>query len=240
MEVRKKLDVEQVKTAGQDNSFLKKPPLFYCHLWIHTVVCSSAGSNACRVYNGGCSSLCLAIPGGRQCACAEDQILDPADNTSCKGEVKHMRLYCTCKWVPEVEGGLWQHTRFYFRFAFSTNQICFPSAAKFGNSKLYFASFSHSFYSSFPVLLFPQPTRLTCPLLSASLGSLPARTTAASRTAGSATGTMTVWTTATRLLNCAVSYYRHIHTRTRARAHTHAVRWPPAVWIWLSGDARLK
>lgn len=45
----------------------------------------SAGSNACRVNNGGCSSLCLATPGGRQCGCADDQILDPADNTSCKG-----------------------------------------------------------------------------------------------------------------------------------------------------------
>lgn len=45
----------------------------------------AAGSNACRVNNGGCSSLCLATPGGRQCGCADDQILDPANNTSCKG-----------------------------------------------------------------------------------------------------------------------------------------------------------
>lgn len=62
----------------------------------HLFVCSSTGSNACRVYNGGCSSLCLAIPGGRQCACAEDQILDPADNTSCKGEFKHECFVCAC------------------------------------------------------------------------------------------------------------------------------------------------
>lgn len=42
------------------------------------------GSNACRVNNGGCSSLCLAIPDGRSCGCADDQILD-ADNVTCKG-----------------------------------------------------------------------------------------------------------------------------------------------------------
>lgn len=67
------------------------------YILMHIDVCSSTGSNACRVYNGGCSSLCLAIPGGRQCACAEDQILDPADNTSCKGEFKHTCFVCACK-----------------------------------------------------------------------------------------------------------------------------------------------
>lgn len=72
-------------------------------------------------------------------------------------------------------------------------------------------SFSHS---SFPLLLLPQPTPLTYPLLSAKPGSLLARTTAASRSAGSATETTTVWTTATRLLSCAVSYC------TRMYAHT--------------------
>lgn len=34
--------------------------------------------------NGGCSSLCLATPGSRQCACAEDQVLD-TDGVTCLG-----------------------------------------------------------------------------------------------------------------------------------------------------------
>lgn len=42
------------------------------------------GTNACRVNNGGCSILCLAIPNGRSCACADDQILDD-DNVTCTG-----------------------------------------------------------------------------------------------------------------------------------------------------------
>lgn len=42
------------------------------------------GTNACRVNNGGCSSLCLAIPNGRSCACADDQILD-GNNVTCRG-----------------------------------------------------------------------------------------------------------------------------------------------------------
>lgn len=45
---------------------------------------SRLGSNACRVNNGGCSSLCLAIPDSRSCGCADDQILD-VDNVTCKG-----------------------------------------------------------------------------------------------------------------------------------------------------------
>lgn len=52
---------------------------------VRSSLCLPAGSNACRVNNGGCSSLCLATPGGRQCGCADDQILDPANNSSCKG-----------------------------------------------------------------------------------------------------------------------------------------------------------
>lgn len=51
-----------------------------------------------------------------------------------------------------------------------------------------------------------QPTPPTCPRPSASPGSLPARTTAASRSAGSATGTTIAWTTATRPLSSAVSH----------------------------------
>lgn len=47
---------------------------------------SAVGSNKCRVNNGGCSSLCLATPRGRQCACAEDQILGP-DSVTCQGRL---------------------------------------------------------------------------------------------------------------------------------------------------------
>lgn len=72
------------------------------------------------------------------------------------------------------------------------------------------SSFPHSFFS--PLLLSSQPTRLMYPLLNASLGSLLAKTTDASRSAGSAMETMTVWTTAMRLLSCVVSYYTHIRS----------------------------
>uniref|UniRef100_A0A803TQP0 LDL receptor related protein 1B n=1 Tax=Anolis carolinensis TaxID=28377 RepID=A0A803TQP0_ANOCA len=40
------------------------------------------GDNACRVNNGGCSTLCLAVPGGRVCACADNQFLDE-NSTTC-------------------------------------------------------------------------------------------------------------------------------------------------------------
>uniref|UniRef100_A0A4W6FD01 LDL receptor related protein 1 n=1 Tax=Lates calcarifer TaxID=8187 RepID=A0A4W6FD01_LATCA len=65
----------------------ERPPIFEIRMYDAQ---QQQGSNACRVYNGGCSSLCLAIPGGRQCACAEDQILDPADNTSCKANPSYV------------------------------------------------------------------------------------------------------------------------------------------------------
>uniref|UniRef100_A0A6Q2X199 EGF-like domain-containing protein n=1 Tax=Esox lucius TaxID=8010 RepID=A0A6Q2X199_ESOLU len=59
----------------------ERPPIFEIRMYDAQ---QQQGSNACRVNNGGCSSLCLAIPDGRQCACAEDQLLDQKDNTSCK------------------------------------------------------------------------------------------------------------------------------------------------------------
>ncbi|XP_064871761.1 low-density lipoprotein receptor-related protein 1-like, partial [Oncorhynchus nerka] len=59
----------------------ERPPIFEIRMYDAQ---QQQGSNACRVNNGGCSSLCLAIPDGRQCACAEDQQLDDRDNTSCK------------------------------------------------------------------------------------------------------------------------------------------------------------
>lgn len=52
----------------------------------HPCLTSTVGSNKCRVNNGGCSSLCLATPRGRQCACAEDQILG-SDSVTCQGRL---------------------------------------------------------------------------------------------------------------------------------------------------------
>lgn len=50
-----------------------------------------------------------------------------------------------------------------------------------------------------------QQTLPTCRRLSASLENLPVRIIAVFKTAGSVTGTMTVWTTAMRPPSCAVS-----------------------------------
>ncbi|KAM4582658.1 low-density lipoprotein receptor-related protein 1-like isoform 1-T1 [Fundulus diaphanus] len=65
----------------------ERPPIFEIRMYDAQ---QQQGSNACHVYNGGCTSLCLAIPGGRRCACAEDQILDPTDNTSCKANPSYV------------------------------------------------------------------------------------------------------------------------------------------------------
>ncbi|XP_037535815.1 low-density lipoprotein receptor-related protein 1 [Nematolebias whitei] len=65
----------------------ERPPIFEIRMFDAQ---QQQGSNACRVSNGGCSSLCLAIPRGRQCACAEDQVLDPTDNTSCKANPSYI------------------------------------------------------------------------------------------------------------------------------------------------------
>ncbi|XP_058867450.1 low-density lipoprotein receptor-related protein 1 isoform X2 [Acipenser ruthenus] len=64
----------------------ERPPIFEIRMYDAQ---QQQGSNACRVNNGGCSSLCLAIPDGRQCACAEDQILD-SDNVSCKANPSYI------------------------------------------------------------------------------------------------------------------------------------------------------
>ncbi|KAK5614742.1 Exosome complex protein [Crenichthys baileyi] len=65
----------------------ERPPIFEIRMYDAQ---QQQGTNICRVHNGGCSSLCLSIPGGRQCACAEDQILDPADNISCKANPSYV------------------------------------------------------------------------------------------------------------------------------------------------------
>uniref|UniRef100_A0A3B4H0A1 Low-density lipoprotein receptor-related protein 1-like n=1 Tax=Pundamilia nyererei TaxID=303518 RepID=A0A3B4H0A1_9CICH len=65
----------------------ERPPIFEIRMYDAQ---QQQGSNACRVNNGGCNSLCLAIPGGRQCACAEDQVLDKTDNTSCRANPSYV------------------------------------------------------------------------------------------------------------------------------------------------------
>ncbi|TMS19458.1 Low-density lipoprotein receptor-related protein 1 [Larimichthys crocea] len=95
----------------------ERPPIFEIRMYDAQ---QQQGSNKCRVYNGGCSSLCLAIPGGRQCACAEDQILDPADNTSCKANPSYVP-------PPQCQSGefAYQHTCPTDRFKCKNNR-CIP------------------------------------------------------------------------------------------------------------------
>ncbi|KPP78525.1 low-density lipoprotein receptor-related protein 1-like [Scleropages formosus] len=64
----------------------ERPPIFEIRTYDAQ---QQQGSNACRVNNGGCSSLCLATPNGRSCACAEDQLLD-TDNVSCKANPSYI------------------------------------------------------------------------------------------------------------------------------------------------------
>ncbi|ERE71506.1 prolow-density lipoprotein receptor-related protein 1 [Cricetulus griseus] len=49
----------------------------------------------CRVNNGGCGTLCLAIPAGRVCACADNQLLDE-NGTTCTFNPEEIMLH-TCK-----------------------------------------------------------------------------------------------------------------------------------------------
>ncbi|XP_049327868.1 low-density lipoprotein receptor-related protein 1 isoform X3 [Astyanax mexicanus] len=65
----------------------ERPPIFEIRMYDAQ---QQQGTNACRANNGGCSSLCLATPEGRSCACAEDQLLDPADNVSCKANPSYV------------------------------------------------------------------------------------------------------------------------------------------------------
>lgn len=73
-------------------------PMGVCRVSLGTEVpsphpfASTVGSNKCRVNNGGCSSLCLATPRGRQCACAEDQILG-GDSVTCQGRLSLMGTF---------------------------------------------------------------------------------------------------------------------------------------------------
>ncbi|XP_048838951.1 low-density lipoprotein receptor-related protein 1 isoform X2 [Brienomyrus brachyistius] len=57
----------------------ERRPIFQIHMYDAQL---QQGSNECHASNGGCSVLCLAVPGGRRCACADDQLLN-TDNVSC-------------------------------------------------------------------------------------------------------------------------------------------------------------
>ncbi|XP_016375775.1 low-density lipoprotein receptor-related protein 1B-like [Sinocyclocheilus rhinocerous] len=57
----------------------ERPPLFGLRVYYAQ---SQLGDNACRVNYGGCSTLCLAVPGGRVCACGDNQHLDK-NNVTC-------------------------------------------------------------------------------------------------------------------------------------------------------------
>ncbi|XP_010287601.1 PREDICTED: low-density lipoprotein receptor-related protein 1-like, partial [Phaethon lepturus] len=65
----------------------ERPPIF--EIRMYDAQQQQVGSNKCRVNNGGCSSLCLATPWGRQCACAEDQILG-SDSVTCQANPSYI------------------------------------------------------------------------------------------------------------------------------------------------------
>ncbi|XP_076159537.1 low-density lipoprotein receptor-related protein 1B-like [Alosa pseudoharengus] len=81
-----------LQTAQVNLMRTERPPLFGLRVYDAQ---SQQGDNACRINYGGCSSLCLAIPGGRVCACADDQTLDK-NNVTCsrdgaRGAPQHCR-----------------------------------------------------------------------------------------------------------------------------------------------------
>uniref|UniRef100_A0A7M4FXS6 LDL receptor related protein 1 n=1 Tax=Crocodylus porosus TaxID=8502 RepID=A0A7M4FXS6_CROPO len=65
----------------------ERPPIF--EIRMYDAQQQQVGSNSCRVNNGGCSSLCLAVPRGRHCACAEDQILG-TDTVTCQANPSYV------------------------------------------------------------------------------------------------------------------------------------------------------
>ncbi|XP_078716677.1 prolow-density lipoprotein receptor-related protein 1-like isoform X3 [Lampetra fluviatilis] len=75
--------VYRYDTISRNTTVLRneRPPIFEIRTYDREQ--QKSGTNACHVNNGGCSILCLAIPDGRACACADDQLLD-ADNITCK------------------------------------------------------------------------------------------------------------------------------------------------------------
>uniref|UniRef100_A0A8C7IEQ3 EGF-like domain-containing protein n=1 Tax=Oncorhynchus kisutch TaxID=8019 RepID=A0A8C7IEQ3_ONCKI len=73
--------VFQLDLTSGDVTLLRseRPPLFGLHVYNAQ---SQQGDNACSVNYGGCGTLCLAIPGGRVCACADNQLLEK-NNVTC-------------------------------------------------------------------------------------------------------------------------------------------------------------
>ncbi|MEQ2170956.1 Low-density lipoprotein receptor- protein 1B [Goodea atripinnis] len=73
--------VFQLDLSTGDVTLLRseRPPLFGLRVYDAQ---SQQGENACSVNYGGCSTLCLAIPGGRVCACADNQALEK-NNVTC-------------------------------------------------------------------------------------------------------------------------------------------------------------
>uniref|UniRef100_A0A8C5A5R6 EGF-like domain-containing protein n=1 Tax=Gadus morhua TaxID=8049 RepID=A0A8C5A5R6_GADMO len=73
--------VFQLDLASGDVTLLRseRPPLFGLRVYDAP---SQQGDNACKVNYGGCGTLCLAIPGGRVCACADNQLLEK-NNVTC-------------------------------------------------------------------------------------------------------------------------------------------------------------
>uniref|UniRef100_A0A3B4FER3 LDL receptor related protein 1B n=1 Tax=Pundamilia nyererei TaxID=303518 RepID=A0A3B4FER3_9CICH len=74
--------VFQLDLTNGDITLLRseRPPLFGLRVY-------DAQDNACSVNYGGCTTLCLAIPGGRVCACADNQVLEKNNVTQpCQAE----------------------------------------------------------------------------------------------------------------------------------------------------------
>uniref|UniRef100_A0A8C7X7I9 Low density lipoprotein receptor-related protein 1Bb n=1 Tax=Oryzias sinensis TaxID=183150 RepID=A0A8C7X7I9_9TELE len=73
--------VFQLDLSTGDVTLLRseRPPLFGLRVYDAQ---SQQGDNACSVNYGGCATLCLAIPGGRVCACADNQVLEK-NNVTC-------------------------------------------------------------------------------------------------------------------------------------------------------------
>uniref|UniRef100_A0AAX7U7X7 EGF-like domain-containing protein n=1 Tax=Astatotilapia calliptera TaxID=8154 RepID=A0AAX7U7X7_ASTCA len=73
--------VFQLDLTNGDITLLRseRPPLFGLRVYDAQ---SQQGDNACSVNYGDCTTLCLAIPGGRVCACADNQVLEK-NNVTC-------------------------------------------------------------------------------------------------------------------------------------------------------------
>ncbi|RXN00434.1 Low-density lipoprotein receptor-related protein 1B [Acipenser ruthenus] len=67
----------------------ERPPLFVLRVYDAQ---HQQGDNACRVNYGGCSTLCLAIPGGRVCACADNQHMEK-NNVTCSTQTCQPNQY---------------------------------------------------------------------------------------------------------------------------------------------------